>query len=227
MMSAFLISSRRSPAPDAHQGLRANVIYCHIKVRETYGYIRISQFEERTEADLENALGILQQAGMLHGIVLDLRNNPGGLFLQAVKIADVFLDEGLIVRTESRLQSQSQSYYARREGTLRDIPMAVLVNRGSAAGSEIVAAALQAHKRALLVGTPTFGRGTIQTILLIGDQAALRLTTARAYSPTGALIDLGLQPDVLIDTEPANGLPSTQDAVAAAALQLLSRSDVQ
>lgn len=196
------------------------------RVKETYGYIRISQFSERTGTDVEGALRSLQQEGSLDGLVLDLRNDPGGLVSQAVRVADVFLDAGLIVYTEGRAQGQNQKYYARKEGTWCDIPIAILVNGGTAAGSEIVAAALQAHKRSVLVGTRTLGRGTVQTIIPIGE-AALRLTTARTYSPTGSSLDSGVQPDLLIDADPAMGFPSVQDPVVAAALRLLSGSDVQ
>ena len=156
---------------------------------ETYGYIRISQFNQGTDASDRDALSSLQRDGPLSGLVLDLRNNPGGLFTQAVKVADVFLDDGVVVQTKGRVQRESRVFHARQATDWGRIPMVILVNRGTAAGSEIVAAALRAHKRAALVGAPTFGRGTIQTIIPIGDQAALRLTTSRAYSPTGSSFD--------------------------------------
>jgi carboxyl-terminal processing protease len=198
-----------------------------VRIHDTLGYLRISQFGERAEADVRDALDSLRRDGALDGLVFDLRSNPGGLFSQAVRVADMFLDAGTIVQTKGRVGSENQTFYARKEGPWGDVPMAILVDRGTAAGSEIVAAALQANNRALVIGTPTFRRGTIQTIIPIGDQAALRLTTTRAYSPTGAPIDQGVQPDIVIDSEPAAGVPSSQDPVqdpmVAAAIGVLSR----
>jgi len=198
-----------------------------VRIHDTLGYLRISQFGERAEADVRDALDSLRRDGALDGLVFDLRSNPGGLFSQAVRVADIFLDAGTIVQTKGRVGSENQTFYATKEGPWSDVPMAILVDRGTAAGSEIVAAALQANNRALVIGTPTFRRGTIQTIIPIGDQAALRLTTTRAYSPTGAPIDQGVQPDIVIDSEPAAGVPSSQDPVqdpmVAAAIGVLSR----
>src|SRR5437016_12973961 len=166
-----------------------------------YGYVRVTQFQERTDDDLERALKNLdKEAGGLQGLVLDLRNDPGGLLTQAVKVADLFLDSGLIVYTDGRLENQKQKYFAHKPGTWGDFPMVVLVNGGSASASEIVAGALQDHKRALVLGTQTFGKGSVQTILPLDDSSALRLTTARYYTPSGRSIQAtGIVPDIVMD----------------------------
>src|SRR5436309_5042682 len=169
-----------------------------------YGYVRLTQFQERTDDDLERALKSLdKEAGGLQGLVLDLRNDPGGLLTQAVKVADLFLDSGLIVYTDGRLENQKQKYFAHKPGTWGDFPMVVLVNGGSASASEIVAGALQDHKRALVLGTQTFGKGSVQTILPLDDTSALRLTTARYFTPSGRSIQAtGIVPDIIMDQTP-------------------------
>src|SRR5713101_7668750 len=166
-----------------------------------YGYVRVTQFQERTDDDLERALKTLdKEAGGLQGLVLDLRNDPGGLLTQAVKVSDLFLDSGLIVYTDGRLENQKQKYFAHKPGTWADFPMVVLVNGGSASASEIVAGALQDHKRALVLGTQTFGKGSVQTILPLDDNSALRLTTARYFTPSGRSIQAtGIVPDIVMD----------------------------
>jgi carboxyl-terminal processing protease len=136
--------------------------------------------------------------------VLDLRNNPGGLLTQAVRVADLFLDSGMIVYTEGRSESQKQKYFARAEGSWTEFPIVVLVNGGSASASEIVAGALQDHKRAVILGTKTFGKGSVQTILPLDDNSALRLTTARYFTPKGRSIQAtGIVPDIIIENLPA------------------------
>jgi len=169
-----------------------------------YGYVRVTQFQERTDDDLERALKALdKEAGGLQGLVLDLRNDPGGLLTQAVKVSDLFLDSGLIVYTDGRLENQRQKYFAHKPGTWSEFPMVVLVNSGSASASEIVAGALQDHKRALVLGTTTFGKGSVQTILPLDDNSALRLTTARYYTPSGRSIQAtGIVPDIVMDQSP-------------------------
>jgi carboxyl-terminal processing protease len=144
------------------------------------------------------------EKGGIKGLVLDLRNNPGGLLTQAVRISDMFLDSGLIVYTEGRIESQKQRYFAQKDGTWTDFPMVVLVNGGSASASEIVAGALQDHKRAVVLGTKTFGKGSVQTILPLDDNSALRLTTARYFTPKGRSIQAtGIVPDILVESAPA------------------------
>ena len=150
-----------------------------------YGYVRLTQFQEHTDEDLEKAIDNLskQNNGKLEGLVLDMRNNPGGLLTQAVRVSDLFLDSGMIVYTDGRLESQKQRYYSHKRKNHVECPMVVLVNGGSASAAEIVAGALQDHRRALILGTQTFGKGSVQTILPLGDNSALRLTTARYYTP--------------------------------------------
>jgi carboxyl-terminal processing protease len=172
-----------------------------IDLREgDYGYVKLAQFQEGTSRELRKALDELRDQaddGVLDGLVLDLRNNPGGLLDQAVSVSDAFLDAGLIVYTDGRVQTQNQRFYASAESTEPAYPMVVLVNRGSASASEIVAGALQDHNRAVVVGTTTFGKGSVQTILPLGDDAALRLTTARYFTPSGRSIHgTGITPDV-------------------------------
>src|SRR5437870_4481038 len=165
-----------------------------------YGYLRVTQFQERTDTDVERVLEQWTRDGHIEGIVLDLRNDPGGLLTQAVKVADTFLDSGLIVYTDGRLENQKQKYFARRPGSYMDFPMVVLVNGGTASASEIVAGALQDHKRAIILGTQTFGKGSVQTILPLDDNSALRLTTARYYTPSGRSIQAtGIVPDIVMD----------------------------
>ena len=165
-----------------------------------YGYIRLTQFQDRTSADLEKRIRQLgQESGKLEGLVLDLRNNPGGLLSQAVRVADLFLDSGLIVYTEGRRENQKQKYFA-HPGGQTELPIVILVNSGSASASEIVAGALQDHGRAVVLGTKTFGKGSVQTILPLENGAALRLTTAMYFTPNGRSIQVtGIEPDIEID----------------------------
>ncbi len=167
-----------------------------------YGYLRITQFQERTDEDVQKTLANIEKenGGPLTGLVLDLRNNPGGLLTQAVKVADEFIDSGLVVYTDGRLENQKQKYFAHKAGSHMDFPMIALVNGGSASASEIVAGCLQDHKRALVLGTQTFGKGSVQTILPLDDTAAVRLTTARYYTPNGRSIQAtGITPDIFVE----------------------------
>ncbi|HEY3304654.1 MAG TPA: S41 family peptidase [Candidatus Binatia bacterium] len=181
------------------QSVRSRVL------EEGYGYVRLAQFQERTDRDLQRSLEKLsQEKGGLKGLVLDMRNNPGGLLTQAVRVSDMFLDSGMIVYTEGRLESQRQKYFAHKDGTWSNFPIVVLVNGGSASASEIVAGALQDHKRAIILGTKTFGKGSVQTILPLDDNSALRLTTARYFTPKGRSIQAtGIAPDIIIDNPSA------------------------
>ncbi len=164
-------------------------------------YVRIAQFQDRTSGNLAAAVIKNQPAaGSFKGLVLDLRNNPGGLLSQAVRVSDLFLDSGLIVYTDGRLDQQKQKFSANRPNSRTDFPMVVLVNGGSASASEIVAGALQDHKRALILGTKTFGKGSVQTILPLDDRSALRLTTAEYFTPNGRSIhETGIQPDIVME----------------------------
>ena len=171
-----------------------------------YAYIRLAQFQERSDRDLQRALEKLtaEKSG-IKGLVLDLRNNPGGLLTQAVRVSDLFLETGMIVYTEGRIEAQRQKYFAQKDGTWMDFPIVVLVNGGSASASEIVAGALQDHKRAVVLGTKTFGKGSVQTILPLDDSSALRLTTARYFTPNGRSIQAtGIVPDIVLDNTPAD-----------------------
>ncbi|MBM4262006.1 MAG: S41 family peptidase [Deltaproteobacteria bacterium] len=166
-----------------------------------YGYIRLAQFQERADRDALLALEKLSaEKGGLKGLVLDLRNNPGGLLTQAVRVSDIFLESGLIVYTEGRIESQKQKFYAQKDNSWMDFPVVVLVNGGSASASEIVAGALQDQKRAVVLGTKTFGKGSVQTILPLDDSSALRLTTARYFTPAGRSIQAtGIVPDIIVE----------------------------
>jgi carboxyl-terminal processing protease len=169
---------------------------------EGYGYVRISTFQESTDDAVEKAVDDFQKQdhGKVKGVVLDLRDNPGGLLNQAVKVSDEFLDGGMIVYTQGRNENQQQKYFSHKKTGFTDYPMVVLVNGGSASASEIVAGALQDQKRAVIVGTQTFGKGSVQTILPLDDHSALRLTTARYFTPNGRSIQaVGITPDVDID----------------------------
>ncbi len=173
-------------------------------LEEGYVYVRLAQFQERSDRDLQRALEKLaSEKEGIRGLVLDLRNNPGGLLTQAVRVADLFLESGMIVYTEGRLENQKQKYFARKEGSWTEFPIVVLVNGGSASASEIVAGALQDHKRAVILGTKTFGKGSVQTILPLDDNSALRLTTARYFTPKGRSIQAtGIVPDIVMENVP-------------------------
>jgi carboxyl-terminal processing protease len=169
-----------------------------------YGYVRIRAFQERSIDDLDRALAEIDaEAGApLDGLVIDLRDNPGGLLDQAVQIADTWLDDGLIVYTQGRSESQVHEYRAHAAGTAPDYPITVLVNGGSASASEIVAGALQDQRRSLIVGQPTFGKGSVQTVFPLEGDHGLRLTTALYYTPAGRSIqEVGITPDILIEPQ--------------------------
>ncbi|MGZ3558345.1 MAG: S41 family peptidase [Thermodesulfobacteriota bacterium] len=173
----------------------------HELLDKNYGYIRLSQFQEKTDGEFEKAIKALEEEskGTLKGLILDLRNNPGGLLDQAVKISDRFIDSGLIVSVEGRKEDQKIKFYAHPDGQLSRYPLVVLVNGGSASGAEIVAGAIQDHGRGILLGTHTFGKGSVQTIIPLKDGSGLRLTTARYYTPNGRSIQAkGIVPDFVV-----------------------------
>jgi carboxyl-terminal processing protease len=184
-------------------------------LEKQYGYIRVSQFQEKTESELDKALKALEEEskGSMRGLILDLRNNPGGLLDQAVKVAERFIESGLIVSMEGRREDQKMKFYAHGEGTIPRYPLVVLVNGGSASGSEIVAGAIQDHGRGILVGTQTFGKGSVQTIFPLKDGSGLRLTTAKYFTPNGRSIQAkGIIPDIIVkpslpEEEKATPLP--------------------
>lgn len=163
------------------------------------GYVRISQFQSRTGKDLVAALNALKQeaGGKLSGLVLDLRNNPGGVLNAAVQVSDAFLREGKIVYTDGRRENLQSSWTAAPDDLLDDAPLVVLVNGGSASASEIVAGALQDHGRAIIMGSTTFGKGSVQTIMPLKEGGAVKMTTARYFTPAGRSIQAeGIKPDV-------------------------------
>jgi len=184
---------------------RAVIVVKSVKnrlVEPGYAYLRVSQFQSNTGEDLEKAIDKMKEEnkGNLKGLILDLRNNPGGVLNAAVAVSDSFLTKGLIVYTEGRVDDASLKFRARPKDILEGAPIVVLVNGGSASASEIVAGALQDHKRAVVMGTKTFGKGSVQTILPMNGNAALKLTTARYYTPSGRSIQAeGIQPDITLN----------------------------
>ncbi|MFC3700717.1 S41 family peptidase [Reinekea marina] len=166
-----------------------------------YGYIRISQFQERTGPDFVNAIESLRDEanGELNGLVLDLRNNPGGVLQASVEVVDALISEGLIVYTEGRTANSDSRFTARSANPSENVNLVVLINGGSASASEIVAGAVQDHKRGLIMGTQSFGKGSVQTILPLDKDHAIKLTTARYYTPSGRSIQAqGIVPDVIV-----------------------------
>ena len=171
----------------------------------SFGYVRISQFSENTARELSRAVDDLQDAndGLLQGLVLDLRNNPGGVLDAAVDVADLFLDSGVIVTADGRSIDSRFTRLAHRGDILDGATIVVIVNGGSASASEIVAGALQDHNRGLIIGTATFGKGLVQTVVPLSKGRAIKLTTSRYYTPSGDSIhEVGIEPDVYIDDTP-------------------------
>ena len=166
-----------------------------------YGYVRISQFQSHTNEDLLRSVDKLKKEaeGAIKGVVLDLRNNPGGVLNAAVSVSDAFLEDGLIVYTEGRVADSKLEFKAGPDDVLSGAPLVVLVNSGSASASEIVAGALQDHKRAIIMGEQTFGKGSVQTVIPIDQTSAVKLTTARYYTPSGRSIQAeGIAPDIVL-----------------------------
>jgi len=166
------------------------------------GYVRISQFQMRTGPDLAQAVAKLEEehGDELNGLVLDLRNNPGGVLNAAIQVSDAFLDDGLIVYTEGRIRNSQMRFEAEEGDVMHGKPVVVMVNEGSASASEIVAGALQDQKRGIVVGRDTFGKGSVQTLLQLNNNAAIKLTTARYFTPNGRSIQAdGIHPDVEIE----------------------------
>ncbi|MBA4419095.1 MAG: peptidase S41 [Syntrophus sp. (in: bacteria)] len=199
-------------APKEYSVVRDVIQVKSVKFRmldDNYGYIRIAQFQEKTAKDLDNALKELEKQSKnkpMKGLVLDLRNDPGGLLEQAVEVSDKFIDDGLIVYIEGRKKEDKRiNFYARKKDDYKG-PLVVLVNEGSASASEIVAGALQDYKRAIIVGKKTFGKGSVQTIFPLGDGSAVRLTTAKYYTPKGRSIQgEGVTPDIIVDSNVTRG----------------------
>ena len=168
-------------------------------LEDGFGYLRIAQFQSGTGDEVEKAVIQLKDKGDLEGLIIDLRNNPGGVLQSAVAVSDVFIDGGLIVSTRGRMQDSEHRYNARTPDSIHGVPIVVLVNAGTASASEIVAGALQDHGRAIVMGTTTFGKGSVQTILPLTNEKAIKLTTARYYTPNGKSIQAaGIIPDIWV-----------------------------
>src|SRR5262245_37399856 len=190
---------------------------------DNIGYIRVTTFNEQTDTGLNNAMkNLKQQAGnKLVGVVLDLRNNPGGLLDQAVAVSDAFLEKGEIVSTRGRRGEDAQRYNARAGDIAGGLPVVALINGGSASASEIVAGALQDHHRAILLGTRSFGKGSVQTIIPLPGHGAMRLTTARYYTPSGRSIQAkGIDPDIVVDAAKIEKTAEKGEAKAPTAVDL-------
>ncbi len=208
----------------------------HQLLDPAYGYVRVNQFSETTARELSRAIDVMQDEsdGLLDGLVLDLRNNPGGVLDAAVDVADLFLDSGVIVSADGRTADARFRRSAHRGDILDGSEMIVLVNEGSASASEIVAGALQDHGRAAVIGTPTFGKGLVQTVMPLSKGRAIKLTTSRYYTPSGDSIhDTGITPDVYVEDTP--GFPDLslsgivdqqQDAQLFEAVERLHREQV-
>jgi len=186
------------------------------------GYIKVSQFQENVSKDLKDSLAQMEasKGGKLKALILDLRNNPGGLLDEAIEITDEFIDEGLIVSVKGRDPNETKEYYATK-GEIRDYPLVVIVNKGSASASEVVAEALQDSKRAKILGSKTFGKGSVQTIIRLDDGSGLKLTTAKFYAPSGRSIsEIGVTPDIVVEDD------KTFDKPLERAIELLKFSNL-
>jgi carboxyl-terminal processing protease len=209
--------------------LKITVTRAVIKIRSVksrllepgYGYIRITQFQANTTKNMKTALSKLEKenGGKLKGVVLDLRNNPGGVLNAAVSVSDAFLKKGIIVYTEGRVADSKLTFEAQPDQVLEGAPLVVLVNGGSASASEIVAGALQDNGRAVIMGTKTFGKGSVQTIMPMSNGAALKLTTARYFTPSGRSIQAtGIEPDIVTEQAKLTRNKSDQDRLKEANL---------
>ncbi|MDD5007697.1 MAG: S41 family peptidase [Syntrophorhabdaceae bacterium] len=207
-----------TPGVKEYSVVRDIIVVKSVKFRmleDNYGYVRITQFQERTARDLDNAIKELEKnnkGNPLKGLILDLRNDPGGLLEQAVEVSDKFLTDDIIVSIEGRQKEENKmKFYAKSRKDDYLGPLVVLVNEGSASASEIVAGALQDYKRAIVVGAKTFGKGSVQTIFPLGDGSAVRLTTAKYFTPKGRSIQAeGITPDIVVD----NNMIKTKEKIA-------------
>ncbi len=170
------------------------------RVENNIGYIRVSSFNQKVDKQIIDSISSFKKKKTLIGYVLDLRNNPGGLLDQAVNVTDIFLERGEIVSTKGRNGKRGSRYNAVKKDLTNGLPLVVLINQGSASASEIVAGALQDHKRAIIMGTKSFGKGSVQTIIPSGEDVAIKLTTAKYYTPLGRSIQqTGIDPDILVE----------------------------
>ena len=170
------------------------------RIENNIGYIRVSSFNQKVDKQIVDSISSFKKKNSLIGYVLDLRNNPGGLLDQAVNVTDIFLERGEIVSTKGRNGKRGSRYNAIKKDLTDGLPLVVLINQGSASASEIVAGALQDHKRAIIMGTKSFGKGSVQTIIPSGEDVAIKLTTAKYYTPSGRSIQqTGIDPDILVE----------------------------
>jgi carboxyl-terminal processing protease len=203
--SEITVTIKRGEIAPFDVTLKRDVIKMRSVRSDSYGhvgYIRITNFTEQTTPGLLKAMTDLREehGKKLIGVVLDLRNNPGGLLSEAISVTDAFLDQGEIVSTRGRNESSASRYFAREGDISNGMPIVVLINSGSASASEIVAGALKDHDRALIMGTRSFGKGSVQSIVPIGRDAAMRITTARYYTPSGVSIQgTGITPDIIVE----------------------------
>jgi carboxyl-terminal processing protease len=189
-------------------------------LEDGYGYVRIASFQSRTTTDLLKSITDLQKKAPLKGLVLDLRNNPGGVLSGAVGVSNAFINDGLVVYTEGRIDDSSHRYTATPGDSLNGAPLIILINGGSASASEIVAGAMQDHKRAIIMGTKSFGKGSVQTIQELQNGSAVKITTARYFTPNGRSIQAkGIVPDIVLKTL---RLPASDKKV----LKLFSENDL-
>lgn len=216
--SSVLLTVRRGRSPAIEMALKRAVIQINVvewRREGDFGYLRISSFTEDTNAQVEKAVQEIRAhlGGRLAGLIIDLRNNPGGLLVQSVAVSDSFIEQGDIVTTRGR--SSTQRFSASRGDIVAGLPLAVLVNGGSASAAEILAGALQDHHRAILVGSRTFGKGTVQTVIPMGRGTALKLTTARYFRPSGLSVDGGIEPDVsVVERQDTPGDETLRRAIA-------------
>ncbi|MBI5809739.1 MAG: S41 family peptidase [Deltaproteobacteria bacterium] len=215
--TAIVISIMREgfDAPKVFTLTRAEIKIKSVKsktLEEGYGYVKVAHFQENTSVELLKALKeMAPKDGKFKGLILDLRNNPGGLLQEASSVSNLFLDSGVIVTTKGRVAGQDMVFNADAGKAQPDYPMIVLVNGGSASASEIVAGALQDHKRAIILGTTTFGKGSVQSIIPLSDGSAVRLTTSKYYTPSGRSIQAkGIEPDIVVG-ESVKGHPKEKD----------------
>lgn len=200
----LMILRKGDPAPNEVTLIREVIKVPSVRQRfleDGYGYVRIAQFQSGTGSEVAKAVDkLIEEEGDLRGLVIDLRNNPGGILQSAVEVSDIFVDDGLIVYTTGRISNSELRFNATTPDTIEGVPIVVLVNQGTASASEIVAGALQDHGRAVIMGTSTFGKGSVQTILPLNNEKAIKLTTALYYTPSGRSIQAeGITPDIWVD----------------------------
>jgi carboxyl-terminal processing protease len=227
------VERKGEPEPLSFDLTRSNVQVHSVRsqlLEPGFGYVRISHFSETTGKDLRGALADLREgeATGLRGLVLDLRNNPGGVLDAAVDVSDEFLEEGVIVTASGRGREANFRHEARPGDTLGGAPVVVIVNGGSASASEIVAGALQDHHRATVIGARTFGKGSVQTVMPLSDGRAIKLTTSRYYTPSGDSINgSGITPDIALEEEQPSDTVSAGGGYPATGAAALLATDPQ